>query len=273
VNLWFVDDSRQLAPTRERMGPLLSAGGICVPETDVRQLNMELDDLCAATGFPPNQEFKWSPGRELWMRDNLVGERRANFFLEVVRIARQHNPTAILACVDTNFNTISGAATHELDVVTLLMERIHNHTSVQRSLIISDEQGGGTNANESFIGSCLDTLKAGTSVLRGLDRICLVLTCSSRLSRALQLADLFTSCITAFLSGENRFSPPIARSFFPIIRTELGRVGGCGVKLHPDYRYANLYYWLFQDTHLVKGNCGHPFPLGERPYSTNADRF
>ena len=31
-------------------------------------------------GFPPNEEFKWSPRRDMWMHQNLVAERRQVFF-------------------------------------------------------------------------------------------------------------------------------------------------------------------------------------------------
>jgi hypothetical protein len=48
--------------------------------------------------------------------------------------------------------------------------------------------------------------------------------------------------------------------------TRVRPVGGCGVKLHPDYKYRNLYGWLFGDTHFWKGNNGHPLPLEGRPY-------
>lgn len=128
MNIWFVDDARQRAPSRDRMGPLCAAGGICISEANLRGFELSLEELCARTGIPARQEFKWSPGRELWMHDNLRDEAQTNFFLESIRCARQHGVIGILACVDVNFGAATKVASHELDVVRLLLERVHQQT-------------------------------------------------------------------------------------------------------------------------------------------------
>ena len=38
------------------------------------------------------------------------------------------------------------------------------------------------------------------------------------------------------------------------------RIGGVGLKIHPDLRYANLYYWLVGDDVIFKGWNGFPLP-------------
>jgi hypothetical protein len=275
MNLWFVDDSRQRSPSRDRMGPLCSAGALFVPEARLKSLESSLEQLCASVGFPTRQEFKWSPGRELWMHDNLRLDARTDFFLEAVRRARDHGVIGILACVDVNHRPVTNASTHELDVVRLLLERIHQHTPrLDQALIIADTPSGGSiRTNDSFISDCLDTLRSGTNIFASLDRICMVLTCSSHLNRCLQFADVFTSCLTAFIAGEDRWSPPVATALRALLRTEMGRVGGCGIKLHPDYVYSNLYHWLFGDEHLVRFNMGTPYPLLGRPYGKTPDVF
>ena len=55
----------------------------------------------------------------------------------------------------------------------------------------------------------------------------------------------------------------------PILRREGDRIGGVGLKLHPDFVYANLYHWLVGDAHYWRGNIGTPLPLKGRPYSTD----
>ena len=275
MQLWFVDDARQLTPTRERMGPLCAAGAICVSEANLKNFEKALDELCRNAGFPDRQEFKWSPGRELWMRDNLTSQARTEFFQNAVTIARDHDICGTLAVVDTNHTVIAGASNHETAVVRLLLERIQNATSMtERALIIADTPSSGNRQNsDAFISDCLETLRTGTNALSSLDRIAMVLTCSSHLNRCLQFADLFTSCLTAFVSGENRWSPPVASELRGLLRAELGRVGGCGVKIHPDYVYANLYHWLFGDDTFVRSYCGHPMPILDRPYKTSADAY
>lgn len=271
MQFWFVDDARQRAPTRERMGPLCAAGAIRISEDNLKRFETALDTICEGAGFPNHQEFKWSPGRELWMHDNLRDDARRDFFLRVIQCARDHDVLGVFAAVDTDFRPVTGADSHELDVVRLLIERIHNSTPAnQWSLIIADTpSGGAVRINDKFVSDCLETLRVGTNAIATLDRISMVLTCSSHLTRCLQFADVFTSCLTAFVSGERRWSPPVAAELGRLLRSEGGRIGGCGVKLHPDYVYANLYHWLFGDEHFWRFNCGTPLPLEGRPYASN----
>jgi len=275
MQLWFVDDARQRTPTRDRMGPLCVAGAICISEANLKGFENALDELCSNTGFPDRQEFKWSPGRDLWMRDNLKNDARTEFFLNAVKCARDHGICGVLTAIDTNHKVITGASSHEVAVVRLLLERIHNSTlRGEHALIVADTPSGGSKQNsDTFISGCLETLRAGTNALASLDRIAMVLTCSSHLTRCLQFADLFTSCLTSFISGENRWSPPVVSELRGLLRAELGRVGGCGMKIHPDFVYANLYHWLFGDDIFWRVGCGNPFPLQGRPYAGSPDVY
>jgi hypothetical protein len=250
------------------MGPLCSVGGICVPEAHLQHLESSLEDLCTRVGFPKGEEFKWSPGRELWMHANLQADGRTGFFLEAAQLAKDHSVTGILVCVDVRYEPLTNADTHELATVRLLLERIHQHTSQQQQCIVIADipSGGSRRTNDDFIYDCLNTLRSGTNVFASLDRIHMVLTYSSRLHRCLQIADLFTSCLTAYIAGEDRWSPPVAESLRELLRMEMGRRGGCGVKLHPDLAYSNLYHWLFGDEYFMRGNTGTGLPMPERPY-------
>jgi hypothetical protein len=72
------------------MGPLVAAGAILVPGQRLRNLEIAVEKLCQNHGFPVDDplksEFKWSPGPRLWIRDNLVCERREKFFLFFKRL-------------------------------------------------------------------------------------------------------------------------------------------------------------------------------------------
>lgn len=58
----FLDDSRQMTPTRENTGPLVAIGGFSLVSDVVRTTEARRNRLRAATGFPPNEPFKRSPG-------------------------------------------------------------------------------------------------------------------------------------------------------------------------------------------------------------------
>jgi hypothetical protein len=84
----FADDAKQNHPSRNRMGPLVAAGAILIEGDGLKDVESSIETLCRRSGFPVDDpktsEFKWSPGRELWMRDNLTEANRERFFLSVI---------------------------------------------------------------------------------------------------------------------------------------------------------------------------------------------
>ena len=126
MHLFFGDDSRQNCPTRSKMGPRVAAGGFLVDGKAVKSLEASLGNVCQKAGFPVNDEFKWSPGRELWMRINLVGDARRDFFFNVLSAAADHEIVAMAVLEDAKCRTAPRAQTHEDDVSRLLLERVHN---------------------------------------------------------------------------------------------------------------------------------------------------
>jgi hypothetical protein len=108
----------------------------------------------------------------------------------------------------------------ETDVVSMLLERIHNVTpGNELALVISDRPGGGgVPAADRFSARCLETIRSGTNILNDLRQISLVLTCGSGIVRCLQLADVFTSCLAAYIAGEVRFAPQLVPTILPILR-------------------------------------------------------
>jgi hypothetical protein len=90
MDLFAIDDSGQSRPTRDGMGPLLAVGGLHVPGELVRDLELRLDALCTATGFPVGEEFKWSPHKRAWEYDSLKFEARDEFNLAALELARSH---------------------------------------------------------------------------------------------------------------------------------------------------------------------------------------
>ena len=104
------------------------------------------------------------------------------------------------------------------------------------------------------------------------EEIAFVITTDSRFVRLLQVADLATSCITAYVAGESRYSPPIAQRLLPLYPVAYGRRAGYSIKIHPDYNFANLHHWLFGETHFVRNQNGHPMPLKGYDYAEEPNR-
>lgn len=266
-----MDDAGQMKPSRPGMGPILAAGGVHVPEASIPDLENKLEALCIEIGFPPNEIFKWSPRRELWMYRNLIHETRQEFFIRVLRLVKEAKATAIVIVEDTNCDTATKAKTHDIDLIQLFLERAH-HELVAREcsgIVIVAQPGGNRGTENKFLAHCLETLKCGTDYLKP-DRIALsVLSSPPKFIRLLQVADVITSCTTAFVAGEDEFSPPVFDIVKQILVNENGRIGGFGLKIHPDMKYANLYHWLVGDSHFWKHSLGVPLPLKGYPYSSS----
>lgn len=269
VDFFFADDSRQRNPSRPGMGHLIAIGGINVPAEEVGEIGRCLDNVCAEFGFPPNEEFKWSPGRELWMRKNLVSERRQDFFLKVLGLLAAKDVVALVVVEDTTMNQATDAPTPEMDVTSLFLERVGQQCDRDGSdgFVIVDRPGGNRVDEDTFLANCLETLLSGTKYVK-LTRIAHnVLSTPSKLSRLLQVADLVTACTLSMVAGETQYAPPIFEAIKPLLYRSGDRVGGYGLKLHPDSKFANLYHWLVGDTHYWKKNVGSPLPLKNRLYS------
>lgn len=275
MHFFFADGSHQRTPTREGMGPLVAVGGVLVHADNLGNLEQGLGALCAEAGFPENEEFKWSPGRELWMHDNLVADGREQFFTRSLELAVDLDVTAVVVIEDLSRSPATNRdIEHEMDATVLLLERVDNMLSQrgESGVVIVDRQGGGRRDDDAFLLSCLETLREGTDYT-SLERIPVnVLSAPSKFVRCLQLADLVTGSTLALVGGETVYSPPLfENSVLPLLHRDSNRIGGFGLKLHPDFVYANLYHWLAHDTHWWKGNMGVPLPADGRPYSDSPD--
>lgn len=268
----FADDSRQRRPTRHHMRPFVTIGGVHVLDTAFRPLTLALDQLCQQAGFPTGEEFKWSPRRDSWMHDNLRDEERRAFFTSVLTTAAAHSVLVTVVLSDTSSAFACPSSTSpEHDVTTMFLERTNNALRFANDLgvVVVDRPGGSRAAEEQFVGTCLDTITTGTRYVT-MDRITTVLTATSHQARILQLADVVTGCVSARVGGEHTFSPGVFEMVKPLFRRDAGRIGGVGLKIHPDLRYANLYYWLVGDDVIFKGWNGIPLPYERFPYFADA---
>jgi len=266
---FFVDDSMQNNPSRPGMGPIIALGGIRVRADYVSSLESSLQAICDNTGFPQGEEFKWSPGRELWMRDYLVEESRSHFFIKILEELDDYDVVATVVLEDANCNKAEPRCSSSQEDVTLLfLERVQRQ--LQRAevegIIIADRPSGGRSDEDNYLFYTLESIQQGTSYV-GMDNIMInVVSTPSKYIRLLQAADLVTSCITNFVCGESNYSPPVFKFILPLLDKQSERIGGFGLKIHPDYKYMNLYYWLLNDDYCRKGYVQKHLPNDEFPY-------
>lgn len=273
IDIFFADDSRQHAPSRDGMGELVAIGGLGVPADFVRGLANDLESLCIAIGFPRQAEFKWSPSRNLWMHANLTGESRTRFFLSVLDALREAEAVAIVVIADCAHPRATRAPDSETDVTTMFIERVSTFCAQHEShaMLVVDRPSGDRRDEDKFLARCSELLESGTDYVQPTQLIHGVLSTPSRLSRLLQAADLVTGCTLARVAGEARFSPPVFEGIKPLLHRQ-SRVGGVGLKIHPDWVYCNLYHWLLGDKYFVRSTTNWQLPMRRRPYPSSADR-
>ncbi len=258
------------------MGPMIAAGGFSIASEHVKELEEDLNSLCDKTGLPNDEIFKWSPKKKNsnWMYGNLKGNDRINFQVKIIDLLKNYDCKVIFVAEDKNCNMAMNESTSsDIDVTNMLMERVDSlfHQQSTHGIIVMDRPGGGSKDHDSFLANCLSTIQNGTTV-KDINNIILSVMClPNHYTRLLQAADLVVSATLSYVSGNETYTLEIIENIKPLLHKESQRIGGVGVKLHPDFKFANLYHWLFDDTHFWKNSCGNPLPLENRNYSQNAN--
>ena len=280
--IFFADDTKFKSPSREGMGPLIGIGGFYVDAEKLNSLEEKLDVLCLKTGFPRDHvegEFKWSPHKKKhWMRDNLIEDERQEFRLNVLDIAKKHGVEIRVIIEDGSYKpAIPGTDDHDMSVTKLFMERVQRtlERESDHGLVIVDRPSGDRKSEDAFLSQCIETIQNGTDYVTP-DSIALnVLSSPSKYLRCLQLADLIVGCSVSYIAGEYTHSPPLFERIKTMLCKQGDCVGGVGVKIHPDYRYVNLYHWLLGDKKWGKFQnafgCSvpHSLPIQDKPYPSS----
>jgi len=246
-------------------------GGLYVPEAKLSILESGLNELCSEYKFPDNEVFKWSPDRDTWMHNNLVLKSREDFYNGALSLAKVNEATALVIIEDMNAAMATDAKSRDIDLINLLLERFQRELEKRNNfgLVLTAQPSGDRKDENKFLSQCFNTLKCGTDYVKTTRIILNVLSSPYKFIRILQLADVIVSCTTAFVVGEDRFSPTIFQTIKPLFARDSDRIGGVGLKIHPDIKYHNLYYWLLGDTHFWKRNLGYPMPRKEGQYSVS----
>lgn len=265
----FVDDAQQNNPTRPGLEPLVAMGGVAVPDDAVDILEKKIEDICYSYGLSTRDEFKWSPGKNQSRFREITD--RAEFFKKILSLAKQSDVKALVIISNMRSTPIVNyLSDHKFATFAALLERINSLDS--SSIVLSDQPSGGSVDHKAFLDNCKELITKGTSY-QDLKNIPFVVTASSCYIRLLQLADVVTSCTLSYISGENTYSPPVFKHIIPIIHRHNNCYGGAGIKIHPDFLYANLYHWLLGDEHYNRFGSGHPLPIRSRPYSDSSTQY
>jgi hypothetical protein len=274
MDVFFADDSSQRG-RRERMGQVVSIGGVFVEESALRPLASVIDTIAAAAGIPPGTEIKWSPRKDTWIYDNLHGDARRRCYASFLEAAVNHGVRAIVVCWDTGRTTLVGKDAFAR-CVGFLFERVVTHLTAneRQAIIVADRPSGGHREDTAFLQEFLDLVENGTQHVDP-DRVLLnVLTTPSHLLRHLQLADLVTGIATAMVCGTYEYAGPL----FPLvnqllIKNKMDHVGGTGLKVFPD-DLVNLYHWVLGERFLHRGGgaVAYPLPSPKIAYATDEMR-
>lgn len=246
-----------------------------MPADKVATLERAIQDYCGSVGLPQDEQFKWSPGEtEKFMKNEMNSKDRIEFFINLIGLAKSHGAEAYVVITDTQFNhALKESKDHEHDITSLFLERADwaFHNAKKDGIVLIAAPGGGPKDRNKFVAQCLETIRVGTKYVDFENMALGVLIAPSRQIRLLQLADVLTSCTVARVGGENNFSPRVFSEIKQIFSRQGSRTGGIGLKIHPDFKYVNLYHWLLGDSFYSKGYFGGPLPLKTRPYSESAE--
>jgi hypothetical protein len=143
----------------------------------------------------------------------------------------------VIVAIDDKHHSVANSSedrsrqlTYEQDATYLLFEKINwlLRDLHENAIIINDRPSGPSRAENDFLAAGLEMWRKGTRYVQ-FDRIAINLLCTqSRFVRLLQCADVVTSCVTAYVSGEHVWSPRVFAAIKPLLYSKDGRIGGYG---------------------------------------------
>lgn len=277
MNFLFIDDTSQSNPNREKIGKLKGVGGLIIPASKVRDLELEIEDIVVNTGFPEKEIFKWSPAKNDWMRSGLVNDARIRFFSKVLVACKRLDARALCVLNDETCSTAnSNSANHDDDVLALILERfdIFNQQTGASGFVVAAKPGGGTKDENKFLASCIERRSSGSDYSTFSTLAQNVVTMPYSHSRILQASDLVASVSNALVSGHESFALPLLEELKELfIMSRRGQIGGVGLKLHPSRKMGNLYHWLFGDDYFKHGEEYFPMPYSGIAFSKSAKQY
>lgn len=272
---FYIDDSkiRSKAHNRENIGDLVAVGGVVVPSVEIKSLEDDIQAICSKDNYqvPDGENIKWSPDKRSWLRENVSREIRLELYNELLSCAAKHDAKVIVAINDLGCKMANSLASdHEVDATLLALERYDNWLGREHGMVFISKPSGGATNESKFVAECIQHKIQGTNYVKFKSIASNPIVIPASQSRLLQIADLVVSITNAKVAGGDKFADPL----FPLIagmmpETSKGVKGGLGLKIHPSFKYCNLYHWILGDEYFVKGNTGSSLPIKESPYPSD----
>ena len=236
--MFYADESGQDHPQTHEIGQLVSAGGIYVPGIQAGKLDREIDQICARYGCPPNEEFKWNPPQNSWMRN--MPRQRSEFYRELLE-------ACVKSSVEINVVIVAKRSSARNDRILreafqYLMERVHYcaQKSNEHCGFIADRRSNITKHDDRFVGDLLATIDQGTDYIVP-DRILWAVTSDSRNMRGIQMADVVVGATTQFVAGKLTYTKQLLEIMYPMFRkSPNGQINGYGLKIWPPELYVHV---------------------------------
>nr|WP_241962953.1 hypothetical protein [Thalassorhabdomicrobium marinisediminis] len=259
------------------MGELVAAGGIIVDVSRLKDFENAIDTICRKESYdiPDSENIKWSPDKHSWLRDNLERGVRNALYRELLQCADEHDAKVIVAISDLKCKIANQKALdHEMDATLLVLERFDTWLGSGHGMVFLSKPSGGSKDQMKFIEECIEHRQNGTDYVKFDSFVSNPHIVPAKQSRILQVADLAVSITNAKVAGGDKYADALFEYVLKMMpETSRGVKGGLGLKIHPSFKYRNLYHWVLGDQYYVESSTGIPLPIESYPYSTEEMRW
>jgi len=243
VNILFIDDTEQVSQQ------YIGIGGVIFHDSCLSDLFKQFNEKKALHGIPSEEEIKWSPDRNSWIKNNLIDKARISAYSDILALIKSFNGKIIVAVVqrnDLSWTPLEAKWQCTEFVTERFQFYLQDHDDKQ-GLIIADFPGSGKE-EKKLLQDYYRLLKEGTRYVKPSNIVMNLLTTESHLNPALQIADLVVGITTGMCSPRRDY----ASAYWDMVshnlhRSQVGEVMGCGLKVFPKENYDELVLSLFPE--------------------------
>jgi hypothetical protein len=252
MNILFIDDTEQLSKT------YIGVGGVILRDDTLSNLYSLFTSKKEAHGIPSQEEIKWHPPQNSWLRQNLKDEDRISAYSDILDLIGSFNGKIIVAVLRRD-NPAQNIVDDKWKCIEFVTERFQYFLQEQDDkdgIIIADYPSSNVE-NKELLGRYYQLLANGTRYVKPNNIVMNLLTTQSHLNPALQLADLVVAIATGMCTPHNQYALP----YWDIVKRNLhcnknGEIMGCGLKVFPREMVDELMKALFPETIKEREDVG-----------------
>ena len=248
MNILFIDDTEQIK------GQYIGVGGVIFHDNDIGNLYAFFKLKKETHGIPAEEEIKWYPKKNSWLRRNLVDKKRISAYSDILNLLRLFNGKVIVAVFkrDGLKQSLVEAKWKCLEFITERFQFFLQEQEDTNGIIIADFPGSGTE-EKTLLQNYYQLLEKGTHYVKPTNITMNLLTTESYLNPALQLADLVVGITAAMCTLRSRSAP----AYWDIVKRSFhcnknGEVMGCGLKVFPKEIIDELMMPLFPEKAVAR---------------------